>query len=176
MVKINNIDQLIKHLDYGPGYEGYVSVIKGIEFTTEALTPYCSWNAQHYTRNCIARSSCYELLVMCWEPGQQTQIHDYNTNLGWILIMQGELTEALFHKPSGEQQLVSQANNTIKTGQFVYLNDGIGLHQFTNTSHGRTISLHLYAYPITSWNVYNEKLGLMESQKVDCDTEHNHCG
>ena len=38
---------------------------------------YATWNQESYTRNCIARTDTYELILLCWEKKQETPIHEH---------------------------------------------------------------------------------------------------
>ena len=152
---IDTPEELVRKLDYGTGYDGYVGLLKRVRFNPESLDQYTFWSPVDHTRNCIAKRDSYELLLMCWEPGQQTPIHDYGNQQGWSIVLEGELTEErYFHSDhTGDTELVT--TELRKPGALAYVNDSIGYHRFCNNSSGRTMSLHIYAHPLgkcTMWN------------------------
>ena len=53
----NRIDQIIRFLQHTP-------------VVPDTLTPYLTWDRQHYTRNLIDKTPLYELVAICWEIGQ----------------------------------------------------------------------------------------------------------
>lgn len=59
--------------------------------SAEALAPYLFWNPSRHARNLIYRDEFFEVLALCWLPGQQTPIHSHNGQLGWMTMAQGEL-------------------------------------------------------------------------------------
>ena len=73
----------------------------------EALAPYIWWSSERYTRNLIYRDHRFEVLALCWMPGQHTPIHTHNGQLGWVTVVQGELEcrDYRFIKPPAEPTL-----------------------------------------------------------------------
>lgn len=45
-----------------------------------------------YARNLVCRTPFFELLVLCWRPGQESTIHDHAGALNAIRVHSGELT------------------------------------------------------------------------------------
>ena len=37
-------------------------------------------------------------MIMCWNAGQRSSIHDHAGSLGGLKILEGELTESLFER------------------------------------------------------------------------------
>src|SRR5438045_3413825 len=61
------------------------------QLTPEALKPYTFFSDTYYTRNLIFRDDLFDLMTICWKPGQKTVIHTHNGQLGWMAIPQGEV-------------------------------------------------------------------------------------
>ncbi len=57
----------------------------------EALHDYTWWRDSFYTRNLIYRDDLFEVMTICWSPGQKTAIHTHNGQLGWMTVSQGEV-------------------------------------------------------------------------------------
>src|SRR5450759_1044790 len=62
-----------------------------VQLRAEALVPYTFWSEKQYTRNLLYRDDNFEMLVLCWLPGQKTPIHTHNGQLGWMAVIQGEV-------------------------------------------------------------------------------------
>jgi cysteine dioxygenase len=84
--------------------------------SAEALAPFTFWNSERYARNLIYRDNFFEVIALCWLPGQRTPIHTHNGQLGWVTVVQGELecrdyrfVRPTFDRPSTEE---SQAPNS----------------------------------------------------------------
>ena len=57
----------------------------------EALKPFTFFREGYYTRNLIYRDPLFEVMAICWAPGQKTAIHTHNGQLGWMTVAQGEM-------------------------------------------------------------------------------------
>ena len=57
----------------------------------ESLRPYLHFMPTHYTRNLIYRDDTFEVMAVCWSPGQRTVIHTHNGQLGWMSVERGAL-------------------------------------------------------------------------------------
>src|SRR5271169_4998498 len=57
----------------------------------DSLTPYLTWDRQHYTRNLIDKNSLYELIAVCWEIGQFSSIHNHRDQNCWMAVPIGRL-------------------------------------------------------------------------------------
>ena len=62
----------------------------GAPLRAQALQPYLFWNTGAYTRNLIYRDAFFEVLALCWLPGQKTPVHSHNGQLGWITVIQAK--------------------------------------------------------------------------------------
>lgn len=156
--KLLTVDELIQALMQEPVTGGYLSILERAAIPSEHFLQYCTWNDKHYTRNCIARTSEFELLVICYEPGQSTSIHDYNTQEAWVHPILGSVVEERFEPPSkGALRKVSSAK--LVTDSFSYLHNGRSIHRYINNTEERAATLNLYARPLIKWKVYDERSG-----------------
>jgi cysteine dioxygenase len=114
-----------------------------------------------YARNFVCRTPQFELLVLCWEPGHKTTVHDHAGSLNFIRIHSGELTSRLFEKVSGmglkvasEERLAPEGHTSVDRPQ---------IHQLANASHERLVTVHVYAPPLTRLTVYDLESGATSS-------------
>jgi cysteine dioxygenase len=122
------------------------------------LDPYCRWDPRHYTRNCVVRNEAFELLVVCYEPGQHTSIHDYDSELAWVHPVMGEVIEERFvRRESGLLQLVQETR--LRPGMLGAWTRESSIHRFSNPGPGRAVTLNLYAPPMRKWRVYDQRTG-----------------
>src|SRR5258708_29193389 len=59
--------------------------------SAKALAPFTFFRDGCYTRNLIYRDPLFEVMTICWAPGQKTTIHTHNGQLGWMTVAQGDL-------------------------------------------------------------------------------------
>lgn len=148
------VQELLRHRDHS----AYASILARYAVPSHDLEPYYHWNARHYTRTCINRNEAFELLVICYEPGQRTSIHDYDSQMAWIHPVMGEVVQERFApynngiKPTHEIRLHPGTD-----GSF---NNGTSIHRFTNRGTERAVTLNLYAKPMSKWRAYDESTGI----------------
>jgi cysteine dioxygenase len=149
---------LIEALDKGPGPGGYLSLLRSAAIPLVELEPFGAWNEKHYTRTCIVRREAYELLLICFEKGQRTSIHDYNTEEAYVRPMVGSVLEERFEPDL--QGGVRQVGSVLLSPESVsHLHDGHSIHRYVNVFPGRSMTLNLYARPLRKWRVYDERTG-----------------
>lgn len=155
---IRTVEELVHLLEQGPDEGGYLNILQRIAIPIEAFLERCTWNKKHYTRNCLARNKDFELLLICYEPGQSTSIHDYATEEAWVHPVIGSLVEERFQPPAGGMlRKVSSAK--LDPASFSYLDNGRSIHRYSNNFDVRAASLNLYARPLRHWKVYDERSG-----------------
>src|SRR5262249_39735301 len=57
----------------------------------ESLNPFLFYAATHYTRNLIYKCPLFELLVICWDVGQKSRIHNHHNQNCWMAATIGRL-------------------------------------------------------------------------------------
>lgn len=168
MAPIKNIEGLIKRLNMCSGAEGYLEAMRQIDIPEQEFERYYSWDDTHYTRNQIARTENYELLVMCWEKGQQGFIHDYDAAQAWIHPLRGKLREDRY--VMSEAGKLNQVSSVILgPEEFSYMGRGIDIHKYSNAYDGRSVSVHLYAPAVEEWTIYTSRDGNTGRKNVHPD-------
>ena len=163
--RIRTVDELVSILRKGPGSKGYLHILERVEIPMEQLAPLCTWNSRRYTRNCIERTEDFELLLICYEPGQRTSIHDYATEEAWIHPVAGSVVEERYEPaPDGSLRKVSAAK--LDRDSFSYLHNGRSIHRYINTGEERAVTMNLYAKPLRTWKVYDDRSATGETRPV----------
>ena len=141
--------------------------------SAEALAPYMLWSSNRYTRNLIYRDHFFEVLALCWLPGQKTAVHTHDGQLGWVTMVQGELEcrDYRFVRPPLEE--TSHATDSqfrpyfsarsrrvevellassicVADGTVAVVDRRRTTHQIANLEHSKygSVSLHIYSKPI----------------------------
>lgn len=115
------------------------------------------------------RTEDYELVLLCWEEGQQTPIHCHGGMECWVHMVQGELEEKRFEQPDATIEPTLTNKMALTSSHLSYMNDDMGFHSLRNIYPGRSISLHLYAKPIDSCEIYNSDTGKGEARELSYD-------
>ena len=135
----------------------------------EALKNYIWWRDSFYTRNLIYRDDLFEVMTICWSPGQKTAIHTHNGQLGWMTVAQGEVTTHEFHHThcnapenqnvvnidclggATELQIDKIGSVTCAEGTGMVTVDKLQtIHQIENAGRTGCVSLHVYSKPFDS--------------------------
>ncbi len=117
---------------------------------------YALFDPSRYTRNLVHRCSYFEVLLLCWESGQASPIHDHAGQDCWMAVLEGELEEQHYSAPGGARSgpLREGRRTQVSRGGVSFIQDGIALHRIRPLHGARGMSLHLYSRPIDTCRVY----------------------
>jgi len=121
---------------------------------------------QTYTRNLVHRCGEFELLLLCWEPGQESPIHDHAGMHCWMSVLEGGMQEVHYQQGAEKSPLVEGRVQSFERGQVAYIVDDIALHLVRPTPGGRGVSLHLYSSPIDACRTFDPLTGEAQSIEV----------
>jgi cysteine dioxygenase len=71
--------------------DGVLDLCSSVKITDSSLAPYVFFDDAFYTRNMIYRDDLFEVMAICWEPGQKTGVHTHNGQLCWMITQRGNL-------------------------------------------------------------------------------------
>ena len=116
------------------------------------------YDPETYARNLLCRTPRFDLLVLCWRPGQVTTIHDHATSLNVTRVYQGTLTtrsyEVIDRPEPGHCQIRQSSEEHLQVGGLATV-DFAEIHQLANTSSENLVTVHVYARPLKDINVYD---------------------
>jgi cysteine dioxygenase len=128
--------------------------------------------SRNYTRNLVDEGNGKSnLLILVWNPGKGSPIHDHANAHCVMKILKGSLRETLYTIPedtndaeAGKVIPLEIARQTIyQNNEVTYISDQIGLHKIANASRSEpAVSLHLYTPPHAAnfgFNLFDEKTG-----------------
>ncbi len=130
-------------------------ILNRLVVTTEEIQPHALFSEKRYARNLVYKDRRFEIMIMCWNAGQRSSIHDHAGSLGGIKILQGELTECLFERAAnGMIKSLSSAEYAIEEAR---VEETSLIHQISNlqAENGKTVSVHIYIPPLVRMNVYS---------------------
>lgn len=163
-----NIQTLIHQLSVSDKKD-YSRILKNFDIDKLDFSEVENWLPNSYTRNCFYRDQYFELILICWDEDQQTEIHDHDGEDCWVYILEGEMEED-FYKLDNVGKLKLCSTNIIKHNQLTRADKFSEFHRLRNNSGKRALSLHLYAKPIEQSLTYDETLGVLTKKKLRYDT------
>jgi len=143
-----------------------------MQLPKNAFEDCCSWSDDSYTRNCIFNCENFELILLCWEKGQITPIHDHDDKDCWVKVIRGQFEETIY-KEDAAGELRKIKSTVSEVNAVSYMTCKMGCHSLENLSNERSLTLHLYAKPIRKCNIFDEDSGEFVSKNMVYDTVSN---
>jgi cysteine dioxygenase len=120
-----------------------------IPIDLELFSPWISFGSDCYQRVTLFASNQWEMVLTCWQPGQQSAIHNHGGSCGVSLVLAGHLTEALFEPCSPGTALAPQQRCIREVGPGeVLIETCQTVHRVENRSAAEALGLHFYSPPI----------------------------
>ena len=143
--KIYSLKELINVLDKNNTVIDYLNTFSKIHFGFKEIEHLCFWDPDYYSKININKGDDYELVLICWEKGQHSAIHNHEVKEAWTYILKGELTEEIYSRIDGSDEF--KLENTVKLPERKISSlkkDSRKVHRLINSYDGRSVSLHLY--------------------------------
>lgn len=122
------------------------------------------YDPSHYVRHPVLLWEDWEVMLIGWEAGQVTPIHDHRGVLGGMAILSGKVVEERFTVPKDLPELadsrVRPEGDLSETGPTV-------LHRLTPRS--RAVSLHVYRPPLRTMGIWDARGGFQEIRPSEFD-------
>lgn len=139
--------------------------MRGRILSEEELAPYTFFEPDYYTRNLIHKSTSFELIAICWQPGQDSPVHGHEGEKCWSRVETGRLRFTSYSKVPSENSLNFEVIS-VNMGGPGYLDGPADIHKVENPSDTTAISLHLYSYPFEACDIYDVENNLTSRKKL----------
>ena len=143
----------------------------------ETLAPYLVFDAQHYTRNLVDKTGLYELVAICWEPGQTSSIHNHHEQNCWMAAPIGRLISQNYRVLDQDEaaqrcRLETTDSAVLTPSNPLPVNPAEPVHRVYNPrEYGeRAVSLHIYSRPFDRCLVYSPEQGKYGEIKLKYNT------
>jgi cysteine dioxygenase len=146
--------EALKALTSHPSLKRLYDLLENAHLSEDELRSYIGFKVGNYARHRVFRNQWVEMLVLCWQPGHRTPIHDHNGSHGAVLVQQGVLWETTFtfdEEKGLRYNSVSEYQPGAVTGAEVP-----DIHQLGNpdVSEQNLITIHIYAPPLGVLHTY----------------------
>jgi len=135
------------------------------QFSNKLLDKYSHFNEKTYTRNMIYKDSNFEVLLICWSAGQMAPIHGHEGEKCWFKILSGSL-EIYNYKIETIRPLKLKKMKKI-TASSGYLDGPADIHSINNCYKNPVTTLHVYAKPYDTCDIYDLKTNQIQRLKMD---------
>jgi cysteine dioxygenase len=140
-------DVLITNPDFETKRESLIEKLKPFELEKQDWSKYFFFENSTYTRNSIIQNDLFSLLIICWDKGSGSPIHDHPSEGCWIVGLEGTVEEKRYiAKKDGT--LKETITSVVKPGELSWMHNSIGYHKVGNPSpNDRSSTLHIYSPP-----------------------------
>lgn len=114
-------------------------------YTNSDWKNYCTYCNNKYKRNLVRKDDYIEMLVICWEKGQQSGIHDHPESGCLMKLLDGNIQENVYECVDGKIKCIE--SNTLVKSDIAYKQGKQGLHDIINSDIEKSVSLHIYSPP-----------------------------
>lgn len=144
-----------------------------------SLEPFLFWSKQHYTRNLVDDTDLYNLIAICWEPGQGSSIHNHKGQNCWMSAPVGRLIVQNYRVVA--EDLGRNYCEIDPTEKFEIYSERPCAVQAQTPVHAvynprefgqRAVSLHLYSRPYNSCIVYSLEKNTCGEIKLHYTSRH----
>jgi predicted metal-dependent enzyme (double-stranded beta helix superfamily) len=148
----------------------FLDLVGRLRLSDELIESHTRFLDHEYARNLVLRTPHFELLVLCWRPGQHSTIHDHAGALNAIRVRSGELTSRVYRPAAGAApgggpvELVSEER--VGPGDPLVGVDRGGIHQLADTSGEPLVTVHVYAPPLHELTVYHTETAAVEKRSL----------
>ena len=150
---IRGLKDWLDGIDRRPGLDELDSRLSSLELNINALEECIGYSNDGYQRNVISKNENYELVAICWSPGQETPIHDHVGSDCAFLIVSGTCTETVF-ETNDEGLATPILSREYKPGGICAAEEA-DIHRISNESNENLINLHVYTPPLRDFKIYS---------------------
>ena len=135
------------------------------------LEPFLSWKPDRYTRSLIYRDALFQVLVLCWNVGQASPVHDHAGQKCWMSLPQGRLEITNYSFKQGRELEFIDAEIVGENASDIHVDQCCSVHQIANRCAWcePAVSLHVYSRPFDSCYIYDIATGQRELKPMECD-------
>lgn len=123
-------------------------------FSPGLVDRYRFFSDSWYTRNLLYKTPFYELLLLCWQPGQESPIHGHEGEKCWMRIEEGSLLFKNYDVIYKSDHLTVDPVDSVE-GHEGFVDGPAVIHSVANISDKPACSLHLYAKPFARCDIFD---------------------
>jgi len=128
--------------------------ISNLKVERSEIAAHIHFTEDRYARNLIYKCDDFECLVLCWQPGQRSPIHDHADSICAVYTVEGTLSADNYRK-SANGHIRADYSEDLKPGSILTIQT-TEIHQVSNLQDSTNlISLHFYLGPLENSFLYS---------------------
>lgn len=158
-------EDLTQEFARDPKGAGVVALLEAYCKSEDDWKRFAHFAPEGYTRNLVTRTDGFDLIVLCWDKGQESPIHNHEAQRCWMGVLEGLLDEThCYERAEGPPE--RREPKTYAKGQVAFIMDDIALHIIGAAGDAPGVSLHLYAQPYDECNIYCPETGKVSRKQL----------
>jgi cysteine dioxygenase len=145
------VKEVIREASTQPERPTAAQLCERVARETERFLDRVQFSPERYMRHPILFWDDWEVMLIAWQHGQMTPIHDHRGVMGGMAILSGALLEERFTTPDLRPALSD--SRTRPEGDLSDTGPTV-LHRLTPTS-ARAVSLHIYRPPLRTMGIWD---------------------
>jgi cysteine dioxygenase len=143
----------------------------------ESVRPWLLLDSNRYTRSLLLDSARWQCVLMCWNSGQRTPVHDHNGLPAWATLVIGSLGVRDFvvapARPDRSIFQVEESGSVTLDGGAIDCpaHAEAGVHEVRNASASSqcAVSVHIYRQPMKCCGTYDPATGRYQRVPLSFD-------
>ncbi|MEP3480851.1 MAG: cysteine dioxygenase family protein [Fuerstiella sp.] len=132
--------------------EKLFQIVRGSHLSIRSIEDRIEYCKRNYKRNTLAAHAAFQILLICWKPGQFSQIHDHSGSRCVVKVLAGTAVETQYVDPDNAAltSTVRYSPGSVFGGE-----DG-DIHVVGNPKSARTglVTMHIYAPALTDMRLF----------------------
>ncbi len=149
--------------------------LAGVRLDVASLRPYLHFRRRRYTRNLVYRDARMEVMLLCWDTGTASPIHDHGGQRCWLSVQSGVLLTEDFPLLSGGREPGPARLGPPRTlgpvgpGHVDFRDPVDSIHR-VRVLQGPAVTLHVYAGPVEECLIYDTRRHRCVSRRLSYDS------
>lgn len=118
------------------------TILNNFQCHLSELNKFIHFNPRRYTRNLVMLDENFSVILICWEPGQESPVHTHSNSCTWMKVLDGTLQQVYYNQAKKPYK-----KNVFPKDTVAHCNEHVGMHKMENCGKTRAISLHVYSPP-----------------------------
>jgi cysteine dioxygenase len=137
----------------------YLDALKHLKIKLSEWEEFFAFKEDGPATVCLYSTEQYQLLLSCWEKGQEGPIHDIDSEEAWIHPICGRFTEERYRKSEANDTIEQVSSVLLTTQSYSYMQKSTTIYRHVNAYENRSVCLHLYSRPVKEWKQYHLNTG-----------------
>jgi predicted metal-dependent enzyme (double-stranded beta helix superfamily) len=152
-------------------------ILQNLDLAAASVDRYVKWRPGKYTRNLVHANPNFELMVLCWDPGSISSIHDHSGQQCWFVAHSGRFVVENYDllsgggRPGQARLRATAVENDVTVGMPDYRAPDVNeIHRVSVPKDaGRAVSIHIYAKPFNTCMTFDEQAQRCEDKPMFFD-------